>query len=136
MRDTEHIRIMLIINTCTCNIIIICWGLNNEFREWATQRYYLLIASFCHPRDSIVAGHQKTNFGPIMFFSSSCLLLYRSSLPLCKGGIIHPDTILVKVIICCNSLLGTQPTIKGYEIEDIMLPTQHPVRMALLFSFF
>ena len=31
---------------------------------------------------------------------------------------------------------GTKPTIKGYEDEVITLPTQHPVRMALLFSFF
>ena len=58
--DTQHIRIMLEINTCTCNIIFLCWGLNNEFREWGTWRLLplwwgpwpqLLIESFCHPRD-------------------------------------------------------------------------------------
>ena len=29
----------------------------------------------------------------------------------------------------------TWPTIKGYEIDVIVLPTQHPVQMAFLFSF-
>ena len=49
---------------------------------------------------------------------------------MCKRGITPVGYYLLKVRIQHNSLLGTLPTIKVFEIEVIMLPTQHPVRMA------
>ena len=74
---------------------------------------------------------QNTNFGPKMFFSCSCLLLYRSYVPLCKRGIIPSRYYLVKVRLKYVKIAwqGAKRKTKGYEIEVIMLPTQHPVTM-------
>ena len=72
-----------------------------------------------------------------MFFSCGCLLLYRSYVLLCKRGITPYGYYLLKVRIQYTKIAFMNLAyIKGYGIEVIILPTQHPVRMALLFSFF
>ena len=48
-----------------------------------------------------------------------------------ERGITPPRNYLLKVRIHYIKIAF----FKGYEIEVIVLPTQHPVRMALLFSF-
>ena len=70
-----------------------------------------------------------------MFFSCSCLLFYRSYVLLCKRDITPSRYYLLKVTIqYINDAFQEHSTIKAYEIEVIMLPTQPPVRMALPFN--
>ena len=119
------------------------WNFNTYFKTLWDQHIAMTVSEYCWGTCKLFGvskflafSMRKTNFGPKMFFSCSRLLLYRSYVLLCKRGITQSRYYLLKVRTQYIKIaFRNLAFIQGYGIEVIILPTQHLVRMAVLFGF-